>query len=147
MARMLSGWVPSTDFSLFSRQALYGPAGCDTAGRRFVRSGLETIEDKIAQTVNDGPAAIMFYALCPMGMGADHRIGTSIDQPTRQLSLALIGLGFTLPAPVHARNDHVGVGSTRRADVLHHAVVFAPGDAWLVRPGFEKARLEFVVRQ
>jgi hypothetical protein len=86
-------------------------------------------------------------ALRHMRMPADYQIGAGVDHQSGQLSLALARLQLALPAPVHERNYQVGSGRPRRADVGDDLTVLAPGDPCPFGAGFERARLELVVRQ
>ena len=82
-----------------------------------------------------------------MGVTAHHRIGSGLHHQPCQVTLALAGLGFTLPAPVHKGNYYIGPGGFGSADVGHHVAVFAPGHTGPLGTGFERTRFEFVIAQ
>jgi len=81
------------------------------------------IENQVAQRINNRPAVIEIQRLDAMGMGADDSVHVAIDQPSRQLALALSHFLRVFIAPMDETQNERRFGACFRD---------CPGDAFTV---------------
>ena len=106
------------------------------------------VEDEVPQAVNDRLAMVNVEGLDDVRIGADHRVGSAVDQFPRENLLPFLGGLVAFVAPVEHGDDEVGmVNVTGGLDVGQDLFLGEPCQPATIFAGLERAGWIAVVTQ